>query len=174
MPGIVTPLESDWTDLASKLDDMQAGGSTNQAIGVAHGWMTLTNSAPYSPGTVRPTPPGYLILLSDGLNTQNRWVARDGVRGHAGRRLDRRRLTRCAAPQTDGVIIYSLYLIHVNGGGQFHPAQNCATTSSKYYDLTSASQIAVAFADITKQITNVRVSKVSNENGFGRSWTRSC
>ena len=47
--------------------------------------------------------------------------------------------------------------VHVNGGGNSSPLRNCATDSSKYYDLTSSSQIATAFADITKQITNVRV-----------------
>jgi len=47
----------------------------------------------------------------------------------------------------------------VNGGGNSTPLQNCATDSSKYYDLTSSNQIAAAFADITKQITNVRVSR---------------
>jgi hypothetical protein len=37
--------------------------------------------------------------------------------------------------------------------------QNCATDSSKYYDLTSASQIQAAFASIGQQITNLRVSQ---------------
>ena len=36
--------------------------------------------------------------------------------------------------------------------------KNCATDTQKYYDLTSSADIAAAFADITKKITNVRVS----------------
>jgi len=63
----------------------------------------------------------------------------------------------CSAAKADGVVIYTLY-VHVNGGGNSAPLRNCASDSSKYYDLTSSSQIAAAFADITKKITNVRVS----------------
>jgi Flp pilus assembly protein TadG len=159
MPGVVTALESNWTDLASKLDAMQAGGSTNQAIGVAHGWMTLTNSAPYSPGAVPSNTTRYLILLSDGLNTQDRWWGDGSTEGTTDdAKIDARLSSVCSAAKTDGVIVYSLY-VHVNGGGNSAPLKDCATDTTKYYDLTSASQIATAFADITKQITNVRVSK---------------
>lgn len=159
MYGDVTSLEYNWTDLASKVDDMQAKGSTNQPIGVAHGWMTLTNSAPYSPGAVPSNTTRYIILLSDGLNTQDRWWGDGSTEGTTDdAKIDDRMSKVCAAAKADGVIIYSLY-VHVNGGGNSAPLKDCATDTTKYYDLTSASQIATAFADITKQITNVRVSK---------------
>ncbi|MFO1246957.1 MAG: TadE/TadG family type IV pilus assembly protein [Alphaproteobacteria bacterium] len=164
MPGIVTPLKPNFTTaentyLNGQIDAMQAGGSTNQAIGVAHGWMTLTNSAPYSPGAVPANTTRYIILLSDGLNTQNRWVGDGSTEGTPDDALiDGRLSSVCSAAKSDGVIIYTLY-VHVNGGGNSAPLQDCASDSSKYYDLTSASQIATAFADITKQITNVRVSR---------------
>jgi Putative Flp pilus-assembly TadE/G-like len=164
MPGIVTPLKPDFTSaektyLTNQINAMQAGGSTNQAIGVAHGWMTLTNSAPYSPGAVPGNTTRYIILLSDGLNTQNRWVGDGSTEGTTDDALiDGRLSSVCSAAKADGVIVYTLY-VHVNGGGNSAPLKDCATDISKYYDLTSASQIATAFADITKQITNVRVSK---------------
>jgi hypothetical protein len=63
----------------------------------------------------------------------------------------------CSAAKADGVVIFTMY-VHVGGGGNSTPLQNCASDTSKYYDLTSSAQIADAFADITKKITNVRVS----------------
>jgi Flp pilus assembly protein TadG len=159
MYGSVTALESDWTDLASKVDAMQAKGSTNQAIGMAHGWLTMTQGNPYGAAAVPSNTTRYIILLSDGLNTQDRWWGDGSTEGTTDdAKIDDRMNKVCAAAKTDGVIVYSLY-VHVNGGGNSTPLQNCATDSSKYYDLTSSSQIAAAFADITKQITNVRVSK---------------
>jgi hypothetical protein len=64
----------------------------------------------------------------------------------------------CSAAKNDGVVIYTLY-VHVNGGGDSGPLQDCASGTDKYYDLTSSDQIAAAFADITQKITNLRVAK---------------
>ena len=138
---------------------MQAKGSTNQAIGMAHGWLSMTPGNPYGAAAVPANTTRYIILLSDGLNTQDRWWGDGSTEGTSDDdKIDDRMNKVCAAAKTDGVIVYSLY-VHVNGGGNSTPLKNCATDSSKYYDLTSSSQIAAAFADITKQITNVRVSK---------------
>jgi hypothetical protein len=130
---------------------MQAMGNTNQAIGIANGWQALTTGNPYGAPTVPANTTRYIILLSDGLNTQNRWTT-------DASQIDDRESDTCTAAKADGVVIYTLY-VHVNGGGNSAPLQGCASDASKYYDLTSSSQIASAFADITKQITNVRVSK---------------
>ena len=73
------------------------------------------------------------------------------VEGHG------KRLHQHDHAKADQVVIYTLY-VHVGGGGNSAPLKNCASDASKYYDLTSSAQIAAAFADITKKITNVRVS----------------
>lgn len=158
MYGSVASLEYDWADLASKVDAMQASGSTNQAIGVAHGWEILTPGGAYDTPSLPDNTTRYIILLSDGLNTQNRWWGDGFTEGTPDDdKIDDRMDQVCSAAKADGVVIYTLY-VHVNGGGNSAPLRNCASDSSKYYDLTSSSQIAAAFADITKKITNVRVS----------------
>ena len=72
----VMPLSYDWTAMKTLVDSMYPDGNTNQAIGLAHGWMSLVGGGPY------PTPPAedpkykyskVIILLTDGLNTQDRW-----------------------------------------------------------------------------------------------------
>ena len=67
-------LTNDWTALNAKVDAMQPVGNTNQAIGLQVGWQTLTAT----PFTVPPVDPDYkyqtvIILLTDGLNTEDRW-----------------------------------------------------------------------------------------------------
>src|SRR6476660_7341624 len=75
-PQAVKALSYDWTDMKLLVSAMQPAGNTTQAIGLAHGWMSLVGGGPY------PTPPAMdpnytysqiVILLTDGLNTQNRW-----------------------------------------------------------------------------------------------------
>jgi Flp pilus assembly protein TadG len=160
MYGNVTPLEDSWSDLATQVSGMQAKGSTNQAIGIANGWQALTPGDPYGAPTVPANTTRYIILLSDGLNTQDKWWG-DGSTENTSddAKIDARENLVCSAAKADGVVIYTIY-VHVNGAqaSTSIPLQNCATDSTKYYNLTSSSQIAAAFADITKQITNVRVS----------------
>ncbi len=150
MAGNVEPLGYDWTTLAAKVDAMQANGNTNQAIGVAHGWQAITTGGAYGAPAVPANTTRYIILFSDGLNTQNRWSSNASS-------IDTRMGLACDAAKTDKVVIYTLY-VHTGGGGNSAPLLDCASDPSKYYDLTSSSQIAAAFADITKKITNVRVS----------------
>ena len=71
----IMPLSYDWTALKAKIDTMVPTGNTNQGIGLAWGWMTLTQSDPFNAPA---KDPNYvykdaLVILSDGLNTQNRW-----------------------------------------------------------------------------------------------------
>jgi hypothetical protein len=161
MEGHTTPLGYNWTDLNTKVGQMQAMGSTNQAIGVAHGWEMLVPGGPFgAPATLPPNTTRYIILFSDGLNTQNRWWGDGHTEGTSDDdQIDARMNLVCSAAKTDGVIIYTMY-VHTAAGSAATstPLQNCASDTSKYYNLTSSSQIAAAFADITKKITNVRVS----------------
>ena len=68
-------LTYDWTALNSKVDSMVANGNTNQGIGLAWAWQSLTEE----PFTIPTKDPNYqysevIILMSDGLNTENRWT----------------------------------------------------------------------------------------------------
>lgn len=161
MYGDVTPLGYDWGDLATKVEALQAKGATNQAIGVAHGWQLMVPGGSYgSPGALPANTTRYIILFSDGLNTQNRWWGDGSTEGTAEDKLiDDRMKAACSAAKDDGVVIYTIY-VHtaVGAAADSAPLLNCASDSSKYYNLTSSAQIATAFADITKKITNVRVS----------------
>jgi hypothetical protein len=155
----VVTMSNDWTGLASKVTAMKANGSTNQAIGVEHGWQLLTTGAPYATGALPPGTTKVLILFSDGLNTQNRWVGDGSTEGSSDDALiDARENAACTAAKADKVTIYAIF-IHIGTNGSSTALQNCASDSTKYYDLTSSAQIKDAFSDIAQKITNLYVSK---------------
>ena len=69
-------LSYNWTSMTTLVNNMSPGGNTNQAIGLALGWMSLVGGGPF-PTHRRWTPSTQyqqvIILLTDGLNTQDRW-----------------------------------------------------------------------------------------------------
>ena len=155
----VTTLGYDWAALTSKIEAMAPNSATNQVIGMAHGWQTLSNSTPYSPGAVPANTSRYIIILSDGLNTKNRWWGNGSSTGTSDTDLiDERMDAVCAAAKADGVTIYSIFL-NISSQGNSAPLQNCASDSTKYFALTSTDAVVTTFQQIGQSITNVRVSK---------------
>ena len=56
-----------------RVDAMVAGGSTNQTIGLVWGWHAMSQGNPMNPPALPSNTSRYIIILSDGLNTQDRW-----------------------------------------------------------------------------------------------------
>ncbi len=156
--GMTDVLDSTgWTNLNNTVTNMTAGGATNQAIGLAWGWMLMTSGSPIvDPGALPANTQQVIILLSDGLNTQDRWSG-SGSSQDSG--TDARMNLVCSNAKAAGITIYAVF-VDLNGTqGNSTVLQNCATDSSKYFDLTAASQIISAFNQIGEQITNLRVAQ---------------
>lgn len=152
----ILPLGYDWSALSSKVDAMAPSGSTNQTIGLVWGWHAMTQGAPLTPPALPDQTQRVIILLSDGLNTQNRWSG-DGSKQSSA--VDQRMALACANAKADGITIYSVF-VDLNGTqGNSSVLKNCASDSSKYFDLTSSGQIVTAFATIGQQITNLHVAQ---------------
>jgi Flp pilus assembly protein TadG len=149
------PLSYNWTALGAKIDSMIANGGTNQTIGLAHGMQLQTTGDPYNAPSLPANTTRYILLLSDGLNTMDRWYG-DG--SNQSTSVDARMAKACTNAKAQGFIIYTLF-VDLNGTqGNSTVLQQCATDSSKYYDLTTSAAIVTAFNDIAQKITNLRVS----------------
>jgi Flp pilus assembly protein TadG len=153
-PQAVKPLSYDWTGMSSLVNNMSPAGNTNQAIGLQLGWMSLVGGGPF------PTPPAFdplyqytqvIILLTDGLNTQDRWYTDQNS-------IDAREALTCSNIKAAGVVLYT---IQVNTGGDPTSTllQNCASGSDKFYLLTTAGQISTTFNEIGTNLTKLRVAQ---------------
>jgi Flp pilus assembly protein TadG len=152
-PQAVMGLNYNWSGMTSLVNNMSPNGNTNQAIGLQLGWMSLVGGGPF---TVPAMQSGYtysqvIILLTDGLNTQDRWYTSQNS-------IDARQTLTCNNIKAAGI---TLYTIQVNTGGDPTSSllQSCASTSDKFYLLTSASQIITAFTAIGSNLTQLRVAK---------------
>jgi Flp pilus assembly protein TadG len=160
-PSAITPLpatwdNTQWTSLASKVTAMQPNGSTNQTIGLAHAMQTLLEHNPYNAPELPAYTTRYIILLSDGLNTQNRW---NGDGSNQSTAVDGRMAMACAKAKALGFVVYTIYVDLAGTQGNSSVLQSCASDPGKYFPLTSSGAIVTAFNTIGQQITALHVSQ---------------
>jgi Flp pilus assembly protein TadG len=163
-PVAMMGLNYNWSTMNSLVDSMQPSGATNQPIGLVWGWQSLVGGGPL---TAPPMDSNYtytqvIILLSDGLNTQDRWYGNGSSTSTA---VDKRMYDSsnsgagtCANIKASNITIYS---IQVNTGGDPTSTllQNCASTSDKFFVLTSANQIVTTFNTIGTNLSKLYVAK---------------
>src|SRR6185312_9526036 len=110
--GKIMPLSYDWTALKTAIDALEPTGNTNQGIGLAWGWLTLGSSVPFNApakDTANYTYKEAIVVLSDGLNTQNRWYSDASS-------IDARQTILCNTAKTapNNMVIYA---VQVDTGG---------------------------------------------------------
>jgi len=99
-----------------------------------------------------------LIVMSDGLNTQDRWPSYGNGQTQYNGAIDARQRIQCDNIKAAGVVIYTM---HVNTRNDPTPAvlQYCASGPDKFTTVTSASQIMTAFTAIGTSLSKLRVAK---------------
>jgi Flp pilus assembly protein TadG len=161
-PSAMVGLSYDWTTMNSVVDAMTPNGSTNQPIGLVSGWQSLVGGGPFTAPAMESnyTYKQTIILLTDGLNTQDRWYG-DG--SHTSTDVDNRMYDNngagtCANIKAAGIDIYT---IQVNTGGDPTSTllQHCASSSDKFFLLTSADQIITTFQKIGTNLSQLRIAK---------------
>jgi Flp pilus assembly protein TadG len=159
-PAQLAPLTTDFASLKTKVDSLTPNGGTNQPIGIAWGWQSLTQGAPLNAPAEDPnyTYKRALIVMSDGLNTQDRWPSYGDGQNQYNGAIDARQKIQCDNIKANGVVIYTM---HVNTRGDPTSAvlQYCASGADKFTTVTSASQIMTAFTAIGTSLSKLRVAK---------------
>ena len=150
----VMPLSYSWTSMTNLVNSMVANGNTNQAIGLQLGWQSLVGGGPF------PAPPAMdpnykysqvIILLTDGLNTQDRWYTSQTS-------IDNRQAMTCANIKAAGITLYTVQ-VNTDGDPTSTLLQNCASGSDKFFLLTSASQMVSTFQQIGTNLSNLRIAQ---------------
>jgi Flp pilus assembly protein TadG len=151
-PQASLPLSDNWTAMSTLVNGMTPGGNTNQAIGLALGWMSLAGGGPF---TVPPMDPSYsysqvIVLLTDGLNTEDRWYTRQSS-------IDAREKLTCANIKAAGILLYT---VQVNTGRDATSTmlKNCASDTNKFFLLTSADEIVTTFNTISTELGRLFVA----------------
>ncbi|MGC1694472.1 MAG: TadE/TadG family type IV pilus assembly protein [Pseudolabrys sp.] len=165
-PQAVMGLSYDWASMTTLVNNMSPGGSTNQGLGLQLGWLSLVGGGPF---TMPPLEAGYnytqvIILLTDGLNTQDRWYGDGSSLGTSDdAKIDAREQSTCANFKAASISNPTnvIYTIQVDTGGDPTSTllQGCASSPDKFYLLTSSSQILNVFTKIGNDLTQLRVAK---------------
>jgi Flp pilus assembly protein TadG len=159
-PQALMALNYNWSSMTTLVNAMSPGGNTNQAIGLQLGWMSLVGGGPF------PAPPAMdpnykyqqiIILLTDGLNTQDRWYTDQSS-------IDTREQMTCNNINTAGITLYTIQ-VNTSGDPTSSLLQKCAGSpgkypdSSKFFLLTSSSQIVTTFQQIATNLSNLRIAQ---------------
>jgi uncharacterized protein YegL len=149
-PAAITPLSYDWATLKTKIDAMQPTGNTNTTIGLEWGWHSLTKNAPMNAPAEdeKYTYKKFIIFLTDGDNTQNRWTSNQS-------QIDARMSAACTNAKNEGVIVYTILVMQ----GSENLLKNCASSPSMYFKITQSNQLVTVFNQIGTQMSRLRVAK---------------
>jgi Flp pilus assembly protein TadG len=149
-PQAAMGLSYNWSAMKNVVNNMVAAGNTNQGLGLQAGWLSLTGGGPF---TV-PTPPDptaeygkAIIILSDGLNTEDRWYSN-------ANQIDARQQKTCDNIKAAGVTLYTIQ-VNTSHDPTSTLLQNCASDPSKFYLLNSSGQILGTLSTIAAGLDTV-------------------
>src|SRR5258705_7720695 len=137
---------------------MTPAGNTIQGVGMAWGWQSLstTNGPIAAPAKAdNYVYKNYIVLLSDGLNTQNRWST-------SAFSIDDRQGKLCAniaADKTNPVTAFTIQVNINNADALSQVLKDCATKDGSFQMITNSTQTSDAFKKILTQISKLRVAQ---------------
>ena len=139
----IIPLSYNWSALKTAVNAMQPTGGTDQSVGLAWGWQSLIVGGPLNTPAedTNTTYNRVIILLSDGLNTEDRWPGYGNGSSQVGTNIDNRQAQQCAnikaLTDSSGRPMYTIYTIQVNTSSPADPTstvlRNCASDLSKFF-----------------------------------------
>jgi len=175
-------------DVKDKLDDMIANGNTNVAMGLAWGWHTLSDNAPFADGVNPATADGkkttkVIVLLTDGDNTNDTYnnpnasiytgygyIGQGRLKNASGTSLTTSSSAtnrRDAIDSREKLLCQNaktegvvIYAIGVGVSSHSRTIlQQCATKLEMYYDVNDTDELISVFNTIAGSIQNLRITK---------------
>jgi Flp pilus assembly protein TadG len=156
-PQALTPLSNNWNTLKTNINNLSPNGNTNQAIGAAWGWFSLSQTAPLSAPAKDSgyNYEDYLVIVSDGMNTQDRWYSDQAS-------IDNRQKILCdnlkKSPYNVKVFTIQINTSTTSPDPTSAVLQYCASGAGNFQMITSADQTAAAFENVTRQLSKLRIS----------------
>jgi uncharacterized protein YegL len=144
-------LTNNWTALTTLVGTMTPNGNTNQAIGLAWAWHALSTGAPLNAPAKNIDTQQIIILLTDGLNTQDRWYNDQAS-------IDARQKILCTNIKAAGITLYTIQVNIGNMDALSTMLQQCASKPEYFFHLTTAGAIATVFDAIGTNLTKLRIA----------------
>lgn len=159
------PLNADFAALHRRVDDMTANGATNITLGAQMGLETLTANAPFNETGVAANTERFMILLTDGQNTVDRWAGIKESYGSAAAevRMNKDTQAMCDAitertvPEASKTLKVKLYTVLVIDGNETL-LRNCATSPDMFRKVQKASELEAVFKSIANEIGKVSLT----------------
>lgn len=144
------PLSEDIASMRTYIKGLTPSGNTNITIGVQWGMEVLSPSEPMIGGVAfnDDITFKYMILVTDGANTQNRWSTSQSA-------IDARTKLACQAAKDKGITVFVIRVME----GNSDLLSQCASKTDYYYDLTNATQLNQALKDVFEAIKKTRLTK---------------
>lgn len=149
-PVSLLALTNNWNALKNKINSMTPTGNTNTTIGLEWAWHSLMQNAPLN-APAEDSKYQYnkvIIFLTDGENTQNRFTSNQN-------QIDARMTLACTNAKNAGISIYTILVMD----GTASLLQNCASSPSQYFKITSPNQLVDVFSQIGTKLSRLRVAK---------------
>lgn len=158
------PLTTDIPTVRNTINSMQPNGCTNVTIGAAWGLASLSDIDPLSGGASfsNGETQKIMILLTDGLNTQNRWITDRGCSGASNGSsadIDARTRLACQSVLSAGNADSRIrtYAIRVIEGNEAL-LSGCAGNGGSYYNVQNPNDLGAVFQSIADEITRIRLT----------------
>lgn len=143
------PLTNNWDALNAMVDTMTPVGNTNVTIGMAWAWHAITQNEPFTQArAVRPDVEKVIVLLTDGLNTANRFTTNPA-------QIDARTAQVCDNIKAAKIKLFTVRVIE----GNVALLQGCASAPNMFYDVQVASQLKDVFTSIAASLSGARISR---------------
>lgn len=145
----IVPLTADIASVRTYAKKMTPAGNTNVTIGIQWGMEVLSPAAPFQGGAdfTDATVSKYMIVLTDGQNTQNRWTT-------SSTQIDARMSEACTNAKKLGITVFTIRLEQ----GNSEKLQACASNTGYYYNLSNASELSGTLGKIMKSIKKIRLT----------------
>jgi hypothetical protein len=174
----ILPLTANFNAIRSKVDSLQALGSTNILEGAVWGWKTLSSRAPFTEGRPENSVGArkILVLLTDGTNNlgqignalgsahssygylvDGRLGITSGSSNDVTNAMNAKTLAACDNAKADTIEIYTIRLEEPNVATG-NMLRDCATDADHYIDVPNRALLDEAFEKIKDRIALVRLS----------------
>jgi Mg-chelatase subunit ChlD len=174
----ILPLDASKANVLDAVDAMQASGNTNIGEGLMWGWRTLSPGAPFTEGRDYEIGANakYVILMTDGENflgaTPNHNKSAYAAYGYAvkGRlgttytssgytaKLNERTRAACANAKSAGITIFTVAFRLEDSPEAQALLRECASSDAKALTAADGDSLNLAFQNIGRQISRLRVA----------------